>query len=172
MRAFGKLPSSPDIMDMNQAQWIWSYLNIVKDSEEEEELWKARFKYNGLFINPDGVRAVAKAEEREKRKQKGEIVYDDDDDDLSEEPVYVSSAFEEEMQKVFSDSGIKPEEFIELPEPNGQYGDPDMSSDEFVNFVSGNLNKFDDLQQEIEFNKLAQNQLEQYDDLDVFEFDE
>ena len=172
MRAFGKLPSSPDLKDMNDLQWIWCFLNIVEDEKEDDDLYKARAKYSGLFINPEGVRAVAKAEQKRKTKQNGkssiqdsenDIEYNDDD---SDKPVYVSNTFDEEMKKVLQEVG---EDFIELPEPEGQRGDSSMSSNEFISFMSENFDKFNELQEHVELKKTAHEQID--DDLDIIEID-
>ena len=45
MKEFKLLPSSPDVKNMNDQQWIYCYMNIVKDLEEDEELFKMRAKY-------------------------------------------------------------------------------------------------------------------------------
>ena len=62
MKTLKILPSSKEAQEMNDAQWLWCYANIVKDEEEQEELWKERIKFNGLFINPDAVAEINKIE--------------------------------------------------------------------------------------------------------------
>ncbi len=70
MKEFKLLPSSPDVKNMNDQQWIYCYMNIVKDLEEDEELFKMRAKYMGLFVNPEAVRKISQEEQKEKMRSK------------------------------------------------------------------------------------------------------
>lgn len=135
MRTFGLLPSSPDIRDMNDAQWLFCYLNIVKDEEEEEIMWKTRAKYHGMFINPE---AVIKTEEFEKT---GKIYYPEN---ISKSPEnqYVNDDFEQELK-----NALQNENFIELPQETDIRGNANMSSDEFLNMC---LENYYETQNEIE----------------------
>lgn len=50
---------------MNDAQWLWCYLNILKDEEEEEEKWKSRLDYLGWYIDEEKAISVMKERELE-----------------------------------------------------------------------------------------------------------
>ena len=66
MKTFGLLPSSPMVKQMNDVQWMYCYLNIAKDMEEEDNLFRMRAKYQGIFINPEAVKKVSEEEEKQK----------------------------------------------------------------------------------------------------------
>ena len=143
MKAFGKLPSSPDIRAMNDAQWLFCYFNIMKDEQEEEELWRSRAKYHGLFINPDAVKSLSKFEEERKNGNKSYFAKSNNDD-----AVYVNDDFEKELAAAMKG------DFVELPDSTNVRGNPNMSSDEFLNMCIQN-----------------EQQLRQDDDLDIIEID-
>lgn len=125
MKTFGKLPSSPDIRAMNEAQWLFCYSNIIKDEQEKEELWRSRAKYLGLFINPDAVKSLAKFEEEQKNGSSNSSTYTANN--KKNDSVYVNDDFEKELQEAMKD------DFVELPDSNDVRGNPNMSSDEFLN---------------------------------------
>jgi hypothetical protein len=166
MKAFNLLPSSPILREMNEAQWIWCYLNLLEDQGEKEELWKARLKYMGLFVNPDAVKELSKLEEKEsnykspiRSTNNQNIQYDDDS-------VYTSSSFEQEIAQAMGG-----ENFMELPDPDDVRGNPNMSSDDFLLSVMDNIDEFDAIQGKIELQK----QELDYDldnDLDIIQIDE
>jgi hypothetical protein len=161
MKTYNLLPSSPKLRDMNDAQWVWCYLNILEDQKEEEDLWKARLKYMGLFVNPEAVTEMSKIEQRENDPNyiPAAKSFNGNDD-----PVYSSSTFEDEMRKA-----MQGEDFMELPDPDVK-GNPNMSSEEFTLSVMGNIDQFSAIQQQIELDKQAKEQGLDYD-LDVFEID-
>lgn len=166
MRTFSKLPSSPDIQGMNDAQWLYCYLNIIKDMEEDDELWKARAKYSALFINPDAVKAMDKLE----RNQKVNPIINNSN--YEEEQIYVNSDFETELKNALKDSDSN---FIELPDSNDIKGNPNMSSEDFIQNITQDIDQFSDLQNVIQKNNMIKKQIVQNkdnDDLDIFEIDE
>jgi hypothetical protein len=162
MRAFGKLPSSPDIRDMNDAQWIYCYLNILEDQNEEESFWKARLKYMGLFISPKMVEELSKIEAREN----GQVYTPNNSNNNSDSNTYNNSEFEEELSRVLAG-----EQFMELPDSGETIGNPDMSLDEFVDFFKDSMEKFPEIQKQIDLNKIVKEQ-ESNDDLDIIEIDD
>lgn len=158
MKSLGKLPNDPLVKSLNYIQWNWCYLNIIKDKEEEEQLWKDRLNYMGLYINPDLVKELTK--------------YDNinSGDMESEQPIYSNDDFEKELREAMNNGGSESEstkqQFMELP--NGHYGDSSMSSSEFVKFINSNIDSMEDLQQEID----KQHGLQQDEDIDVIEINE
>ena len=118
MKTFGLLPSSPDIRDMNKAQLLFCYMNIVKDEEEQEEMWKSRLKYLGMLTNPHWT---LKMEEFETGKN-----YSPSSNNTNQQ--YVNSDFDKELQNALQDSN-----FFELPDENNTRGNANMSSDDFIN---------------------------------------
>lgn len=166
MKTFGLLPSSPAIKDMNDAQWIYCYLNMIEDQEEEEDLWKARLKYMGLFISPKMVEELTKLEAKEKgRKYTSNNYSSNDSNNDSNNAVYNNSEFEDELSKTLAG-----EQFMELPDMDEEVGNPNLSSDEFINFLENNIDQFSDLQQKIDLNKQIKEQESNYD-LDIIEID-
>src|SRR3712207_9412590 len=111
MKSLGKLPNDPLVKSLNYIQWNWCYLNIIKDKEEEEQLWKDRLNYMGLYINPDLVKELTK--------------YDNinSGDTESEQPIYSNDDFEKELREAMNNGGSESEstkqQFMELP--NGHY---------------------------------------------------
>lgn len=126
MKTFKMLPSSTDIRAMNDVQWVFCYMNILKDEEEAEELWKSRAKYHGLFINPDAVKSMTKFEEERKNGLSSSDNHNKNDN------VYVNNDFERELQKAMG------EDFIEIPDETVVRGNPNMSSDDFINMCLEN----------------------------------
>lgn len=165
MKAFNLLPSSPKLREMNEAQWIWCYLNLLEDQGEKEELWKARLKYMGLFVNPDAVKELSKLEEKESN-YKSPIRSTNNQNIQYDDSVYTSSLFEEEMSKAMGG-----ENFMELPDPDDVRGNPSMSSDDFLLSVMDNIDEFDAIQQKIELQKQTNNRELDYD-LDIIQIDE
>lgn len=149
MKTFGKLPSSPDIRAMNDVQWVFCYMNILKDEQEEEELWKSRAKYHGLFINPEAVKSMAKFEEQ-KKNGNSTITKNATKDDA----VYVNDEFEKELQNAMND------DFIEIPDSTDVRGNPHMSSDDFINQCLQDSNESENIQNDTD------------EDLDIIEIDE
>lgn len=133
MRCFGLLPSSPDIKAMNDSQWMFCYLNIVKDEEEKEEMWKARAKYLGMFINPSAVAEMSKIENGEN---------DGSSEKYSKiENQYINDDFERELMNI-----LKDEQLIELPESSDIRGNANMSSDDFISMCLENYNEINNEQ--------------------------
>lgn len=161
MKTYNLLPSSPKLREMNDAQWVWCYLNILEDQNEEEDLWKARLKYMGLFVNPEAVKEMADFEQKENNPNYISIEKSFNENN---DPVYNNSTFEDEMKKA-----MEGEDFMELPDQNIK-GNPNMSSEEFMLSVIDNIDQFSAIQQQLELEKQAKEQGLDYD-LDVFEID-
>lgn len=134
MKTFGLLPSSPMIKQMNDVQWMYCYLNIVKDMEEEDNLFRMRAKYQGIFINPEAVKKVSEEEEKQKRKNMSANGKDQGQPELTEHQQEiidnggaVNTDFEKELMAALSG-----EQFMEIPIEGSVRGDSSMSSDEFL----------------------------------------
>lgn len=147
MRAFKLLPSSPDIKGMNDAQWLFCYFNILKDSEEEEDMWKARAKYHGMFINPEAVRKLDEIERGQYNNSSNNNI---SNSNVSTDK-YVNDEFEKELQSAFAN-----ERFIELPQDTDTRGNANMSSEEFLSMC-------------LETYKETENEIEE--DLDIIEIE-
>lgn len=135
MKTFGLLPSSPDIRDMNKAQLLFCYMNIVKDEEEQEILWKSRLKYLGMLINPEWTLKMEGFEQGEQTLS------------TPNNEQYVNSDFDKELQNALNGSN-----FFELPDENDTRGNINMSSDEFINLCMQNFNENEDDVDIIEIN--------------------
>jgi hypothetical protein len=171
MKAFNLLPSSPMLREMNDAQWVWSYLNLLEDQGEKEELWKARLKYMGLFVNPDAVKELSKLEEKEKNPNYKPVIRNNNQDlQIEDNSVYTNSTFEDEMRLAMNG-----EDFMELPDPDEVRGNPNMSSEDFLLSVMDNIDQFSAIQQEMDLQKQVKDQGLNYDinyDLDIIQIDE
>lgn len=164
MRSLSKPPNDPLVQQMNDAQWLWCYLNVIEDKKEEEKAWRDRLKYIGMFINPEAVQKVDKMENSnnnmdnldEEENIENDYSYEEDD------PIYVNNDFEEELKRATSEN----DEFIELPE--GTYGDPSLSSNQFIELMKDNIDLFGDLQSNLDKNVQLEEEI-QNKDLDIFE---
>lgn len=128
MKSFGLLPSSPMVKEMTEIQWAYCYLNIAKDLEEEDNLFRMRAKYQGLFVNPDAVKKISEEEEKQKRhnvcKNNG---LTQRQEEIIDSGGSINLSFEEELQKA-----LQGEQFMEIPIEGSVRGDSAMSSDDFL----------------------------------------
>lgn len=134
MKTFGLLPSSPMVKQMNDVQWMYCYLNIAKDMEEEDNLFRMRAKYQGIFINPEAVKKVSEEEEKQKRKNMNANLQSQGKQELTEHQQEiidnggaVNTDFEKELM-----AALNGEQFMEIPIEGSVRGDSNMSSDEFL----------------------------------------
>lgn len=135
MKAIGILPSDPRTRQMNDAQWLWSYFNLVQDDNEEEEAWKARIDYLGFYVNYDMAKSVMEHEEQKKNNKSG-VSYSEDGNQLVRTGVYNSSDFDMEAKAAAMgydpESGLTPEEFVRnYHEQQNQNKDIDIVNDDF-----------------------------------------
>lgn len=135
MKAFNLLPSSPSIREMNKAQLLFCYQNIVKDEEEQEELWKERMKFLAMFINPE---MVLKFENGINNTVNSNSITHKD-----QQNVYVNDSFEEELKKAMSNN-----EFFEMPNEDDTRGDANMSSEDFLDMCEQMMLE-DDLKEDL-----------------------
>ena len=127
MKEFKLLPSSPDVKNMNDQQWIYCYMNIVKDLEEDEELFKMRAKYMGLFVNPEAVRKISQEEQKEKMRSKSyENFSEENKETLINNGGFVNDDFEREIREALGQ-----DIFVAIPDDDDIRGDDTMSSDDF-----------------------------------------
>ena len=128
MKSFGLLPSSPMVKEMTEIQWAYCYLNIAKDLEEEDNLFRMRAKYQGLFVNPDAVKKISEEEEKQKRhnvcKNNG---LTQRQEEIIDSGGSINLSFEEELQKA-----LQGEQLMEIPIEGSVRGDSTMSSDDFL----------------------------------------
>lgn len=128
MKSFGLLPSSPMVKEMTEIQWAYCYLNIAKDLEEEDNLFRMRAKYQGLFVNPDAVKKISEEEEKQKRhnacKNSG---LTQRQEEIIDSGGSINLSFEEELQKA-----LQGEQLMEIPIEGSVRGDSAMSSDDFL----------------------------------------
>ena len=66
MRATGALPTEQRCKDMNDAQWLWYYINLLLDIEEEKAKNKSYCDYLGNYINPKMAKYVSDKEKHQK----------------------------------------------------------------------------------------------------------
>mgnify|MGYP001771863859 CR=1 FL=1 len=143
MKAFGLPPTSPLIQKMNDFQWSYCFLNLAKDAEEDDEMFRMRAKYSGLFINPEAVKQVSEAEKSEldRDKLRRQKIVDNGGYDATD-------AFMAELN-----AAMNGEQFMELPNENDRRGN-DMSSDEFLAMC---IQEFNDSEENNNFNNESNN---------------
>lgn len=144
MKAFGLPPTSPLIQKMNDFQWSYCFLNLAKDAEEDDEMFRMRAKYSGLFINPEAVKQVSEAErsELDRDKLRRQKIVDNGGYDATD-------AFMAELN-----AAMNGEQFMELPNENDRRGNVDMSSDEFLAMC---MQEFNDSEENNNFNDESNN---------------
>lgn len=129
MKAVGALPTEERCRRMSDVQWMWFYMNILKDAKEEAEGTRDKLDYLAWFINPEQMQRV---QERRKWEESGERkpgqAYHEVRGDR--EVVYheerVNDSFERELAQAMGD-----EKGVELPDAQFK-GNPNESKDEFI----------------------------------------
>lgn len=128
MKAIGLPPSDPRVSQMNDAQWLWCYFNILEDTREEEENHKMRLDYLAWFINPSLAKSVHERNKVSKGnggKYKPDLFYKNDQFNL--EIKAAKLGYDPSM-------GITPERFLE--EYNRKQDDVDVMNDDFDRLVA------------------------------------
>lgn len=67
MRAAGALPTEQRVKDMTDAQYLWYYLNLVEDRQEEMDIRRSELDYLSYFINPDMAKVVQESRNNENK---------------------------------------------------------------------------------------------------------
>jgi hypothetical protein len=137
MKATGALPTEERVQKMNDQQWLWSYLNIIQDEEEEEKNWKHRLDYVGWFINEDKYKSVASILKESNNNGQKQLNDNEEEKHYDENPVIVNDSFEEELRRALNDNGENPGAFTELPDSN-LIGNPNESKNDFISRVLSN----------------------------------
>ena len=140
MKATGALPTEQRCKDMNVAQWLWYYFNLLEDLKEEREYngeyAENLMDYVGHYINPKLAKYVDD-QKAYKRKNKGKNVdgYQAPgirEDGTEVKDVVYNSAFEQELAEALKKDGKNiEEEFTELPSSDSA-GDPYESEEDFM----------------------------------------
>lgn len=141
MKAIGMPPSDSRIRQMNDAQWLWSYLNVIEDEKIEEETWKARLDYLGFYVNPELARSVMEQDEQMNKRNKNGVGYSENGDQLVRTGVYNSSDFSAEAKAASlgydPESGLSPTEFIKnYYEQQSRNVDIDVLNDDFDDLLN------------------------------------
>jgi len=121
MRATSALPTEDRVKKMNDVQWIWYYLNIIKDEEELNIEDKSKLDYLTYFINPQMAESVM--------KNKGKEI--EGKSEVNHTNTQYNDLFDEELKKALSESGISEDSFVELPSSDAA-GDPYESEADFI----------------------------------------
>jgi len=159
MKAIGALPSEDRVQKMNDAQWLWCYLNELEDQGERLELEDAYLTGLHFAINPDYAKKVVEYKDKYKKgikKNKIDKKYHEEESQLGEdkivvtkEPIY-STEFEKELAEA-----MKGVEFTELPGDN--FVGSNESEEEFLGRVIAMEQK---VQKENEVANQQQNKIE------------
>jgi hypothetical protein len=149
MKATKALPTEDRVQRMNDQQWLWYYLNLVEDEQEDEKRNKARMDYMGWWVNPELAKRVSDHEKMEAKRQRNQAQgiteeeglgarVEQDPNDPNKEIVYhetvKNDSFDEEVQRALAEAGLNPEEAVELPDSTGA-GDPTESQEDFLKRV-------------------------------------
>ena len=161
MVATGALPTEQRCKDMNDVQWLWFYLNLAKDKEEERDIAKNHMDYLGSYINPKLAKAVSEQEARkrkqeERRKAKEKYLREHPNETISSREEFeqelegmedfneyenisygeniVNDDFEKELQAALAAGGDNPEDLTELPDSTAA-GDANETAEDFFKRV-------------------------------------
>lgn len=126
MKAIGMPPSDPRIRQMNDAQWLWCYMNAKQDEEEEEKMWKTRLDYIGWYIDPERAKSVMEEDERAE---------EDNNQRVQKEGVYNNDEFNAEAKAAElgydPSSGLTPEEYLQQLNGKKEEKEVDIINDDF-----------------------------------------
>ena len=151
MRTMGCMPTEERVQNMNNAQWLWLYLNIQKDMEEERDIAKNRCDYLGMYINPKLAKIVADQNKMQKYQEAnkntdertkyiadkikngkpGEVLRTE----LPQDGFVVNTEFEKELMAATKGQGIKPEDQKVIQLDENQFGNPYESEKDFLERV-------------------------------------
>ena len=140
MRATGTLPSEQRAKDMNDVQWLWYYMNIMKDEEETHDRFENYMDYMGSWFNPQLAKSVMEQKRKKKNKQKQYIqeetgINPELDPNLTYAETAVSSDFDDEFKRAIAGENGNVE-VTELPSSDG-VGDPNEDPEDFLSRVQG-----------------------------------
>lgn len=143
MRAAGALPTEPRVQKMNDVQWLWYYMNLQKDLEEDRDKAENYLDYLGSWINPELAKSVMATKAQKKSQgttqgnnapnapKAGTVVQVSEDTEIEYGDTAVSDSFEEEYRRALAGEGITNEEFTELPDSQNA-GNPFESQEDFI----------------------------------------
>jgi DNA-directed RNA polymerase subunit F len=155
MKATGSLPSEQRCKDMNDAQWLWFYFNLLKDIEEDRDKTKSELDYLGAYINPEAAKYVSEQDKKRKLKEqqqekseRAEKVAKDNGEDIDKyrkdlpalpadqqyADTAVNTEFEKELADALKASGASADELTELPDSKSA-GNEYESKDDFLSRV-------------------------------------
>lgn len=138
MRAFALPPCDPRVGQMNEAQWLWSYMNLKKDQDEEEKNWKARLTYLGSYTDFERAKSIAEQdamEEQNERSGRKHVI----------DGVYRNTEFELESKAASlgydPNSDLTPGEFLQKYYENNGKDNFDINNASFDDLIaSGEFN--------------------------------
>jgi hypothetical protein len=118
------LPSDPKIQQMNTAQWLWCYYNVIEDESEENNKWEDRLNYMGYYVNFDMAKDVT---ERKNKNNQNNNQNNNETDfiKIGSEYGYDNNYFEQELN-----NALNGEELIEVS--GDKVGDISMLQNDFL----------------------------------------
>lgn len=127
-------PCDPRVRQMNEAQWLWSYMNLKKDQEEDEKNWKARLTYLGSFSDYERAKSIAEQDEMEENNQRSGKKHIIDG-------VYQNTDFELESKAAYlgydPNSDLTPREFLQqYYRENNASKDIDVNNASFEDLIA------------------------------------
>ena len=135
MKAVGALPTEDRCLRMIDVQWMWFYMNMLKDAKEEADGTRDKLDYLAWFINPEAMQRVQ--ERRRWEESAGKPGHHEAHREVhgDQEVIYhdtrVNSDFERELSEAMGD-----EKGMELPDEHFK-GDPTESREDFISRVVG-----------------------------------
>jgi hypothetical protein len=145
MRAAGALPTEERVKQMNDPQWLWYYLNLEKDKDEDDKRTKNYIEYLTWFVNPQLAKSVA---EQNKLTSQTSNIYTNQNQNYDQQIVEgdktVNDEFETELRQALKDSKMEENKFVQLP-GSDSVGNPAESQNDFINraIAFGKMNNID-----------------------------
>ncbi len=108
---FGKKPTDPEIMDMDDITWSWFYASWLEKREEKTKFAKSLGCFIGSFFNPAAAKQIQDADD-------GNNAYSLSDDEFDASTEYVKNMIEEQ-KKNEKQEGKRKKRKLKITENNG-----------------------------------------------------
>jgi len=142
MKYFNALPTEQRVKELNNAQYIWLYLNILEDKKQQIQERNDVLDYLKYFMNFDLAKAV---DEQKKKNEKSTSKYEERN--VSNANEIYNDSFDAEIAKYLDN-----EKFVELPSSDYKYSTESkeefieraLAFEQFLNSEQFNNSMFDD----------------------------
>ena len=135
MRSVGALPTEKRVREMSELQWMWYYLNIIEDKNEEEDTTMVRLDYLAMFMNPELLEQIRAQREHGKTGQRGPRETVKVNGNVETITTVRDTKVNEDFDAMLA-AAIGDEQFTELPDEKVK-GNVYESKEDFINRALG-----------------------------------